>query len=68
MNQTICEWWQQYMEYCQWVKGSTKGDPHLVQHSLESVGKPAGSSYNASANLGNYHCDAKEWSVYRGVD
>jgi hypothetical protein len=24
MNQTICEWWQQYMEYCQWVKGTTK--------------------------------------------
>jgi site-specific recombinase XerD len=24
-NPTICTWWQQYMEHCQWVKGATKG-------------------------------------------
>ena len=24
-NQTVCDWWQKYMECCRWEKGLTKG-------------------------------------------
>jgi hypothetical protein len=25
MDLMVCEWWQKYMEYCQWAKGVTPG-------------------------------------------